>query len=159
MFGFIRTEARDAKIEWVRWAQYTNAAKVSLLLPRKRSWQSFYATANASTVILDGWGHPEPESGFGAPVDGVATSKYWSFDPRIISDFSEWLAQYIKTSGATKLADLRGMDPRAKTGEQAMGGSLSAINDGEAVGAILGDSAEAGVVKLFAALKRAGTGP
>lgn len=112
-FRVARVEAKAITIKVAQHAQYPAAVIVSWVMPRKRKWESMVQTSHVDLLVLDGWNHFEPPSGF-TPDDrstpGLVCSRsvYSSFDPAIREDFNRAIAPYIEQRLASVLVDFRG---------------------------------------------------
>jgi hypothetical protein len=116
-FGMAKVEASRAKIEVKPHAQYARGIYVDFLPKRARRERSFVQAYRPSLVVLEGWGHPDPDSAFlpakpgGEPGVTVSEGRYSACDPRWQSDFDAKLAAYLEASGAKVLHDFRGHEP------------------------------------------------
>lgn len=117
--GVNRIEATRLSVEVRPYAQYPAGIKVTLLPKRMRKQRGFTQAYGPSLVVLEGWGHPEPD-GMWDPASektegDVTTSRarYSACDPRWQSDFDMKIDAYI-ASGATVLYDFRKHNPHQR---------------------------------------------
>lgn len=99
-----RTEVRSGKAYIGRYAQYEKAVRVSFIPKGKRTLRAFARGSRPYVLILEGHGHPEPES-FTEPVEGdqvtITRSRYTSCDPRFVTDFIEMISSYLVENSIT----------------------------------------------------------
>ena len=110
--GMSKVEVKEISIEVRPCAQYNAAVHVAYKAPRQRHSRRFVQHSYPSLLVLEGWGHPDPGSMYGAPeaVGGGVTlqrSKYLSCDPRYQQDFDAQIGAYLGESGSSVLADFR----------------------------------------------------
>ncbi len=116
-FGMVKVEATRLEVEVKPHAQYARGVYCSFVPKGKRKERSMVQAYRPSLVVLEGWGHPDPDSPFLPPeetgTEGVMVSKgrYSACDPRWGSDFAAKLAAYLESTGAKVLHDFRGHDP------------------------------------------------
>lgn len=99
-FGSInRIDVREVTIEQgVKYAQYTDAIKLTYLEPRKRNLRGSYLTYKPFLIVVRREDAFDPQSALGEPELGstpgisVRSSRYSSFDDRWVSDFRAELA-------------------------------------------------------------------
>lgn len=108
MFGIRKTEARQCKVRLRKYAQYDSAVEVAFLLPRKRVWMKFTDESHPSTLILDGWGHPDPVDDLAKTRRGEIEHTRLCFDDSYQTEFDEMMARYLVDKGRAVLADYRG---------------------------------------------------
>jgi hypothetical protein len=99
-FGYRRIEARNLEID----------KSGTFYIPKgKRSTHqlSEAAAQRPSVVILDGWEHPVPPSGYTPISNGIQSSRYGLCDKRYDEEFDEFIEKYIAQSGAVVVADAR----------------------------------------------------
>ena len=117
-FGYTKTEVKEFEYWRAEYAQYKNAVRFRFLAPRKRKWQGGTLTYNPTMVVLDGWGHMDPDDPMTAPrtegVFEVRETRHSMFDKAYGEEFAAKLAAYLETSGATVLADFRGVNTATK---------------------------------------------
>lgn len=125
-FGMVKVEATRFKVEVRPHAQYERGVYVEMVPKGKRRAREFVQAYSPSLIVLEGWGHPDPDSAFLPPepgkTDGVEVShgRYSSCDPRWMSDFGSKLAAYLEEKGSKILLhDFRGHQP----GSRGMSGS------------------------------------
>jgi len=104
--GYQAFEASRVVIKKLPYAQYASAILVSQIPRGKRKLKNYIETANASTVVVDGWGHPPLPSSFGPG----GTARHPAFDEQWDAEFGTWLNQLRSRSGVAVLIDLRGHD-------------------------------------------------
>ena len=116
----VKHEARSVAIAVEPYAQFDAGVIVDFVPKGAQRSRRFTETTDASTVVLDGWGHPEPASLFDPATEktsgGVTTSssRYSSCDPRWTSEFRTMIEAYAAKSGAKVLADFHGHDPKER---------------------------------------------
>lgn len=96
-------------------AQYTDAVYVHFIPKGKRKVRGYTEGYKPYVLILDGWGHPDPDSMFGevdnsGPVP-VATGRYRAFDAGWTRDFEAKIDPYIARDDVTVVADYRETPP------------------------------------------------
>jgi len=112
--GYSKIEASSVSLALIAYAQYASAVEVKFVPKGARKERGFVQTFQPSLIVLDGWGHPDPDGIWDESTkregDGYSTvqAKYRSCDPRWASDFGTKLAGYLESSGAHVLADYRG---------------------------------------------------
>jgi hypothetical protein len=117
--GVRKIEAKEVTICVGPFAQYASAIEVTFKAPRQRRSRYFRQTSHPSILVLDGWGHPDPEAIFKAPEPGhtpgvtVATAKFTAFDPAWRRNFDRVIGSYIELTGAVVVADYRKHNPYA----------------------------------------------
>lgn len=114
--GYRKIEASRVAWGFGRYAQYDNAVTVEFTPKGARKALEFVETRHASTIILDGWGHPDPDSMWGEANGGTQTSRHRAFDRAWESEFAAQLAAHVAATGAKILADFRGHDPKDRFG-------------------------------------------
>ncbi len=115
-FGMVKIEAKSCTIEVKPHAQYAAGIYVEFIPKGKRKARCFVQAYSPSLVVLDGWGHPDPESPWEPVVErgngvSVQVGRYSACDPRWQGDFDAKLSAYLEASGATMLHDFRGHQP------------------------------------------------
>jgi hypothetical protein len=113
--GMVKVEAKECEVRVAPCAQYSRALHVTFKAPRQRNARGTVLTYKPTLLVLEGWGHPDPDSAFGeeqAADSGcvVSRSRYSSCDPRWASDFDAKIGAYIERTGAKVAADYRGHD-------------------------------------------------
>ena len=117
LMGIVKVEAKDASTDVRPYAQYARGVYCAFRRARERLARGFVQSFQPSLLILEGWGHPEPDGIFEdapAVAAGEAVSqrgRYASCDPRWSSDFNGQIDAYIAKTGTKVLADFRGHDP------------------------------------------------
>lgn len=116
-----RVECRTAEVRVRGWAQYPAAVECRFVPKGARKERGFVQSYRPSLLVLDGWGHPEPDGMFDesqAEVRqtraGTVTSvmaRYSACSDGWQRDFDAMVADYLERSGARVLADFRGHDP------------------------------------------------
>lgn len=87
MGNIIKIECTIKDFGFRKYAQYDKAAFVRYVPKGKRNEQDFIKGYHPYILILEGHGHPEPESMFVDLGGGVSQSKYRSFDEKYKTDF------------------------------------------------------------------------
>ena len=110
-----KIEVRAISVTREKYAQYESAVRVEYIEPRQKRARTFVDSYKPSVLVLDGWGHPDPDSAFGpeeqtAPGVTLSKSRYSSCDPRWQSDFDAKIDAYIAEKGAKVIADMRGVN-------------------------------------------------
>lgn len=86
--GVVKVEAKTCELEVKPYAQYERGIYVKFLKPRQRKTRSLVQASYPSLVILDGWGHPDPDGMFlpeqPGETEGVTVrhGRYSAFDER-----------------------------------------------------------------------------
>jgi hypothetical protein len=120
--GVKRIEATRLSVEVGPYAQYLSGIKVSLLPKRMRRMRGFTQAYGPSLVVLEGWGHPEPDGMWDPAKErsegDVTTSeaRYSACDPRWQSDFDAKIDAHI-ARGAKVLYDFRKHNPHRRETE------------------------------------------
>lgn len=115
MISIVKVEVSSVSTEVGAYAQYVSAVTVRYVPKGARKARGNVETYAPSTVILDGWGHPDPagmwdESTKQTDANGTGTlrSRYSSCDPRMAADFDTMLSGYLAKTSAKVICDLRG---------------------------------------------------
>lgn len=95
-----------------KYAQYNNAPFVKMIPAGKRNPVLIAKEYKPFILVLEGTGHPEPQSMWkesNTPVAGVTVTeaKYSSFDDRWDTDFDKMIDAYIEEIGVNVIADYR----------------------------------------------------
>ncbi len=103
-------------VERREYAQYRNAVLARFRAPRQRNWRGSSQNPKPSLVVLDGWGHFDPQDDAFELISEdsncvVKHSRHLSFSDEWRTDFDAALASYIEKVGATVLRDYRGESP------------------------------------------------
>lgn len=113
MGNIIKTEARLVEHGTRKYAQYDNAVFVNFVPKRKRKVRGLIATSRPYVLILEGWGHPDPDSLFG-PAErsettgvGFARGRYSAFSGGWVADFEKRINPYLESGKAAVVADYR----------------------------------------------------
>ena len=118
LVGYKRIEGKDLKWEIGPHAQFRKAIVISFVPKGKRRRFNIRLTRSPYSIVLDGWGHPEPPDIFDDPRElqhGVAKkAKHVACDSAYDREFNDFLAKYTEESGCIVLADFRMHDPEAK---------------------------------------------
>lgn len=122
--GMVKVEVSQVSTELTPYAQYQAAVRVRYTAKGKRTEVGYVDTYQPTTLVLDGWGHPAPDSIWDEAtrrVDdqgtGTVRGRYTACDPRWQKDFDRMIAAYIARTGAKVLRDFRGHnahDPMAE---------------------------------------------
>lgn len=108
-FGRMRkVEAKECAVFEGGFAQHEQAWRCEFKKPRQKQARELlqYGQHHRTLVILEGWGHPDPDSGW-LPAEGrMQQAKYRSCDPRWTGDFRQMLAGYLEESGAKVVFDV-----------------------------------------------------
>jgi len=120
MMGYRKVEARAFAVESGTYAQYSNVKIVKFLEPRKRKARAMRDTGGTNIVILNGWGHPNPDDGFTAPEVTptgciVRKSRHACFSPAYDAEFNEFMTDYMAREEVEVILDNRGLNPYART--------------------------------------------
>lgn len=117
MMGNIqRIEASAFSAEVGKCAQYSSAVHFAFIPKGKRNVRSSVETSRPSLLVLDGWGHPAPDSMFlpeeptADPEVSIQRGRYRSCDSRWQSDFDTMIDAYVAQSGAKVVSDYRRHD-------------------------------------------------
>ena len=110
-----KIEVRAISVTREKYAQYESAVRVEYIEPRQRHARTFVDSHKPSVLVLDGWGHPDPDSAFGAeeqtaPGVTLSRSRYLSCDPRWQSDFDAKINAYLAEKSVRVIADMRGVN-------------------------------------------------
>jgi hypothetical protein len=113
-FGNVnKIEATAYGVRTGKYAQYTEAVFILFVPKGKRNSRGLVQASHPNVLILDGWGHPDPDPMMvKGEMPGTQESKYTGWDPRWESDFDARINPYIKESGVQVLADHRKADRR-----------------------------------------------
>lgn len=99
-FGaLVKIECRSILVEIGPWAQYSEAVKVRLVAKGKRLEKGFTEGFRPFVLVVDGWGHPDPES-FLASARPAAVSQYQT-------DFDAFIAPHLEQNSTRVLLDRR----------------------------------------------------
>lgn len=105
--GYQSFQASRVMLQELRYSGYNRAILVRAVPRGKRNERSYIETTHASTVVVDGWNHPDLPSPFASHGRG----RHPAFDEGWDNDFAVWLDALVQSSEAKILADLRGHDP------------------------------------------------
>ena len=105
-FGYNKVEATEFSSELGPFAQYKAAVKYQYKPKGKRKLVGAVQSYKPSLLVLDGWGHPDPNDAL-SPVGIGMQSRYLSFDPAYATEFSSMINTYIAERGVTVVADYR----------------------------------------------------
>lgn len=119
-YGMVKMEVSKLSVELKPYAQYDKAVHVEFVPRGKRKARGFVQSYRPSLLVLEGWGHPDPDSAFLPPTDqgdGVATlvGRYSSCDPRWQGDFDAKMKAYLETTSSKVLHDFRVHDASSRT--------------------------------------------
>jgi hypothetical protein len=115
-----------------KYAQYSAAPFVQYIKKRARKPTGFIQTYRPNIVIVDGWGHPEPDSMFLEPEissTGLAVSKgrYTAFDESWQNDFDLMFDKYVNNNDNVEvIADYREFDSMNEVATTEFAGYLQA---------------------------------
>ncbi len=112
MFGYNKAEGTKLEVTIKPYAQYPVAAMIVFVPKGKRKNRCFVDSNNPSTVILEGWGHPDPASWL-KPTDGGSISRYSSYSPEWVREFNVFFAEYLAKEAPKVLADYRSEERKA----------------------------------------------
>lgn len=116
MGNWHRVEVRSVDVWFDSYAQYPRALYFRYVEKGCRKPSGFVQSpGEQSLLILDGHGHPQPPSMYGAPETlntaggevTVSKSTYSSFDPRWAIDFDRMISEHIEKTDAKVLGDYR----------------------------------------------------
>lgn len=112
MLGYTKFECTKWGHAVRKYAQYESAVEVRFVPKRKRKPRYFMETSHPSTIILEGHGHPDPDSAWGTPEvteNGtvVRSARHSGFSPEWDNEFNAKIDRYLAESGAKVLLDLR----------------------------------------------------
>jgi hypothetical protein len=107
-----KVEVREVEVLRRQWAQYPGAVDCRFKAPRQRNWRRYTEGYRPYLVVLDGWGHPDPQGPFDviSDEDGctVSEARHSFASDGWTTDFDGWLAAYLEaTPSATVLGDYR----------------------------------------------------
>lgn len=117
--GVKRVEATLHEVSVRQYAQYERGVYARFTPKRMRKERHLVQAYGPSLVILEGWGHPEPDGMFLPAVPSstnpedvmVSRGRYSACDPRWQSDFDAKLAAHVESTKAKVLFDFRGHEP------------------------------------------------
>ena len=114
LFGNVaKVEVRNVEVIRKRWAQYAGAAVATFRQPRQRKDRQYVGNYKAYLVVLEGWGHPNPDGLCGEYKETdsgalVAHSRYSSCSDGYANDFDLRLQAYLVANPEAKvLGDYR----------------------------------------------------
>lgn len=111
--GYVKTELWLKEVGFMKYAQYNNAPYVVGTPKRKRTAYRWIKGYDPKMIVLEGWGHPDPPSGFTNPVVDPVTgwdvkrSKHLCFDEAYDVEFDEELDSYLRENAVQVLFDTR----------------------------------------------------
>lgn len=115
MGNVVKVEARSVDVERVAYAQYRDAIKLQFIPKGARKPRGLVETYRSSLLVLEGWGHPDPDAIFDESkaetgTDGVTTvrGRYAAFDEGWARDFDAKIRAHLEATGARVLWDTRG---------------------------------------------------
>jgi hypothetical protein len=112
-FGnIVKREGRLSDMGTQKYAQYNKAPFVKYIPKGKRKLIGFVQTFNPYLIVLEGYGHPEPQSMFSESKASqsnliVKESTYQSFDKRYSTDFDSILDSYLNQNKINPILDCR----------------------------------------------------
>jgi hypothetical protein len=110
--NMLKVEARHAKVVLRPCAQYPRAVHFEWLARGKRRARRTLETSRPTLLVLDGWGHPDPDGAFEVVEERadvrVEQSRYRTYDDRWQTDFNARIGAYLAQGNGRVLADLRG---------------------------------------------------
>ena len=129
-FAYRRTEARQISYEIAPQAQFAKAIKLTFTEKRHRK-RIEYIFTGGQIVILAGWDHPiaPGEWSKGTPSSPISTdwgevgatihhTRFPLGDELWITEFNEFLKNYLQQSGSQLLLDFRNHDFKNRYGPQ-----------------------------------------
>lgn len=110
--NILKIEVREIQVLRREWAQYPSAVEYRYKKPRQRAWRGSVASYKPYLVVLEGWGHPDPDSPWvtvkDTPDVTVEESRYSSCSDGWGNDFDKKLAAYLEANPSVKvLGDYR----------------------------------------------------
>ena len=107
-FGITKIEAKECEVETeVSYAQYKNAIRYRYKEPRQRKARGGTQTSHPSLVILEGWGHLDPDDPMTAPkregVFEVTRSRHSICSPEYGNEFGVKLEAYLEANPNVKV--------------------------------------------------------
>ena len=112
--GIRKVEVTSITVTLEPYAQYRSAVAIDFVPNGKRKVSRFVETSHPSALVLDGWGHPNPDGMWDESTRringgvGSVEGRYSGFDPRWQSDFDAMIAKYVAANpGVVVLADYR----------------------------------------------------
>ena len=99
--GIRKVEVTSITVTLEPYAQYRSAVAIDFVPNGKRKASRLVETSHPSALVLDGWGHPNPDSMWDESTRrikggvGAVEGRYSGFDPRWQSDFDAMIAKYI----------------------------------------------------------------
>jgi len=115
MGNIVKCEARLVEHGRRKYAQYDAAPFVKFIPKGKRKVRGILKGYNSYFVIIDGWGHPDPDSPWTeldhSGVLPTQRSLYSSCDSRWVADFENKLGEYLTSEKVTLVADYRKGSP------------------------------------------------
>ena len=106
--SYTKIEATNIKITTGRHAQYDCAVHVRFVPKGKRSLRGFVQDYHPTLVVLEGWGHFDPDDAFVRTSETSSITRHSSFSEEWETEFDAKLARYLASSKAVVLADFRG---------------------------------------------------
>jgi hypothetical protein len=104
MFGYSRTELREATLLHGPYAQYDDVAKLRFIRKGCRNPEG-YIIDSGRAVILEGHGHPELTIRRRVAPAGYQETRHYGYSPEWDREFDAALAVHINEAGAKVLAD------------------------------------------------------
>lgn len=112
---FLSTVQKIECTKWdvrrVKYAQYNDAVRTTFVQKGKRKAYQKTDGYRPFVLVLEGWGHLDPESGFTTIQAGsgvtASQSKYLAHSDGYAKDFNAQIAAHIEKTGAKVLADHR----------------------------------------------------
>ena len=108
-----KIEGKLVKYEFGKYAQYDNALTVHFIPKGKRNVRGFTKCSHATVMILEGIGHPVPESMFGEPVkssvEGITLreGRHSMFSDAWDKNFDAMMDAYIAQNSPKIILDCR----------------------------------------------------
>ena len=102
--GYNRIEATSFFHQLIPYAQYPQAHQVIFTPKGARKPREYMDTYRPTTIVIEGWGHPEPE---GIMAGAVGGHSRLSMDPTWNKNFNRMIDSYIKEKKAKVIIDVR----------------------------------------------------
>jgi len=107
-----KIEVSEVEVLRKSWAQYPSAVQCRYKQPRQRKWRGYTEGYRPYLVVLEGWGHPDPDSPWVTVSESsdvtVQKSRHSACSGEWGIDFDQKLAAYLEANPGVKvLGDYR----------------------------------------------------
>jgi hypothetical protein len=110
--GYVKKEASAFGHQVSEYAQYEAAVRFAMVEKGHRKPVGVVQTYKPSLVVLDGWGHPDPDGAWTDSAHGEQVSRHVGFDDAWSAEFDAKLDAYIASGRGKVVCDYRNHDTK-----------------------------------------------